>query len=260
VNLDQSLREGGVDRFRTTQWDIVLLSAQSQAPGYKEALGALCGLYWYPIYAFVRRRGHSPEDAQDLTQGFFLNLLEHKSLTRVDPQNGKFRSFLLASLGNYLSNDARSASCLKRGAHVEFVNLDILNSQSAENRYEREEPFEALTPEKIFDARWAMALLGEARRRLSLEYAAEGKATTFEALKEFLDPFNTQERPSYEKMANQLKVSIGAVKTLIHRMRKRNTALVREEIVRTVSHPADVEAESRELCEALIAAEGRILP
>jgi hypothetical protein len=103
VNLDQSLREGGVDRFRTTRWDIVLLSAQSQAPRHKEALGELCSLYWYPIYAFVRRRGHSPEDAQDLTQGFFLNLLEHKALTRVDPQNGKFRSFLLASLRNYQS-------------------------------------------------------------------------------------------------------------------------------------------------------------
>ena len=260
MNLDQSLREGGVDRFRTTRWDIVLLSAQSQAPRYKEALGELCSLYWYPIYAFVRRRGHSPEDAQDLTQGFFLNLLEHKALTRVDPQNGKFRSFLLASLRNYLSNEARSAGCLKRGAHVEFVHLDILNLQNAENRYDQEEPFEALTPEKIFDARWAMALLGEARSRLSLEYSAEGKATTFEALIEFLDPFNTQDLPSYEEVANQLKVSIGAVKTLIHRMRKRNTALVREEIVRTVSDPADVEAESRELCEALIAAEGRILP
>jgi len=156
----------------------------------------------------------------------------------VDPQNGKFRSFLLASLRNYLSNGARSAGCLKRGAHVEFVHLDILNLQNAENRYDQEEPFEALTPEKIFDARWAMPLLGEASRRLSLEYSAEGKATTFEALIELLDPFNTQDFPSYEEVANQLKVSVGAVKTLIHRMRKRNTALVREEIVRTVSDPA----------------------
>jgi hypothetical protein len=100
--LDRSSREGGVDRFRTTRWDIALLSAQSQAPGYKEALAELCNLYWYPLYAFVRRRGHSPEDAQDLTQGFFLDLLEHKAFTRVDQENGKFRSFLLASLRHYL--------------------------------------------------------------------------------------------------------------------------------------------------------------
>jgi hypothetical protein len=112
VNPEQSSLEGGVTRFRTTRWDIVLLSAQSQAPGYREALAELCNLYWYPLYAFVRRRGHSSEDAQDLTQGFFLDLLEHKAFTRVDRQNGKFRSFLLASLRNYLANEARSAFCL----------------------------------------------------------------------------------------------------------------------------------------------------
>jgi RNA polymerase sigma factor (sigma-70 family) len=253
---DQSSPVGSVDRFRTTRWSMVLLSAQSQAPGYKEALGELCRLYWYPLYGFVRQRGHSPDDARDLTQGFFLHLIERRTLTRVDPQKGKFRSFLLASFQKYLANEALRAQRLKRGGQAEFVRLDL---QNAEDQYGLE-PIENLTPEKIFDARWAMALLGEARRRLSLEYAAEGKATTFEALIEFLDPFNTQELPSYEAVANQLKVSIGAVKTLIHRMRKRNTALVREEIVRTISDLADVEAESRELCEALIAAEGRILP
>ena len=256
MKRDHSSPAGAVDRFRTTRWSIVLLSAQSQAPGYKEALGELCNLYWYPLYAFVRRRGHSSEDAQDLTQGFFVDLLKHKALTRVDRQNGKFRSFLLASLQNYLSNEAHRARCLKRGAHVEFVYLD---TQNAEDRY-RLEPVDALTPEKIFDARWAMALLGEAMNRLSREYVAEGKAATFEALIAFLDPLNAKNLPSYEEVANQLNVSVAAVKTLIHRMRKRNTALVREEVLRTVSDPADVEAESRELCEALIAAEGRILP
>ncbi|HYY28115.1 MAG TPA: hypothetical protein VE860_09240 [Chthoniobacterales bacterium] len=260
VNPDQSPWEGGVTRFRTTRWDIVLLSAQSQAPGYREALAELCNLYWYPLYAFVRRRGHSPEDAQDLTKGFFLDLLEHKAFTRVDQQNGKFRSFLLASLRHYLANETRSALCLKRGAYIEFVYADMQNIQNAENRYGREEPIEALTPEKIFDARWAMSLLGEARKRLSLEYAAEGKASTFEALIDFLDPLNSKKLPPYEQVAGQLNVSVAAVKTLIHRMRKRNTALVREEIIRTFSDPADAEAESRELCEALIAAEGWVTP
>jgi RNA polymerase sigma factor (sigma-70 family) len=258
--MDQRSREGGVDRFRTTRWDIVMLSAQSDAPGYKETLGELCSLYWYPIYAFVRRRGNSPEDAQDLTQGFFLNLLEHKALGRVDPQNGKFRSFLLASLRHYLANETRSALCLKRGAQIEFVHLDMQNIQNAENRYGREEPIDALTPEKIFDARWAMALLGDARKRLRVEYAAEGKAATFDALIDFLDPLNSKKLPSYDQVADQLNVSLAAVKTLIHRLRKQYTVLVREEISRTVSETGDVDAETHELCEALIAAEGRILP
>ena len=257
MKRDHSSSANRVDLFRTTRWSVVLLSAQSQAPGYKEALAELCNLYWYPLYGHIRRYGFSSHDAQDLTQGFFLDLLEHKALTRVDQQKGKFRSFLLASLRNFLSNEAHRARCLKRGGQVQFVYLDL---KSAEDRYIREEPAEVLTPEKIFDARWAMALLGEARNRLRQEYIDKGKTATFEALKGFLDPVNPKSLPSYEEAADLLKVSVTAVKTLIHRLRKRNTALVREEILRTVSDPADVEAESRELCEALIAAEGRILP
>ncbi|MBV8212341.1 MAG: sigma-70 family RNA polymerase sigma factor [Verrucomicrobia bacterium] len=247
---------GRPQQFRTTLWSAVLLSAQSQAPGSKEALAKLCQLYWYPLYGHVRRYGFSADDAQDLTQGFFLDLLGHKALSRVDQQKGKFRSFLLASLQNFLSNEAHKARCLKRGGQVEFVYLDL---GSAEDRYGQEEPAETLTPEKIFDARWAFALLSEARNRLRKEYADTGKSAVFEALKGFVDPA-TPNLPSYEYVADQLQVSVAAVKTLIHRLRKRNSAIVREEIMRTVSDPADVEAESRELCEALIAAEGRIEP
>ena len=235
----------------------MLLSAQSQAPGYKEALAELCKLYWYPLYGHIRRYGFSAHDAQDLTQGFFLDLLERKALRRVEQQKGKFRSFLLASLQNFLSNEARRARCLKRGGQVEFVRLDL---GDAEDRYRQEQPVETLTPEKIFDARWALTLLGEAKNRLKQEYLDTAKAATFEALKGFLDPVGAKERPSYEEVAEQLKVSVAAVKTLIHRLRKRNAALVREGIMRTVSDPADIEAESRELCEALIATEGRIQP
>ena len=244
-------------RFRTTRWNVVLLSAQRQAPGFQSALGELYEIYRYPLYAYVRRRGRTPEEAQDLIQGFFLHLLERKTLARADPLKGKFRFFLLGSLQNYLSIEAERARCLKRGGQVQFVYLDL---KSAEDRYIREEPAEVLTPEKIFDARWAMALLGEARNRLRQEYIDKGKTATFEALKGFLDPVNPKSLPSYEEAADLLKVSVTAVKTLIHRLRKRNTALVREEILRTVSDPADVEAESRELCEALIAAEGQIQP
>jgi len=242
--------------FRTTRWSVVLLSAQSQAPGSKEALAQLCSTYWYPLYAFVRYRCHSPQDAQDITQGFFLHLLEHKALTHVDPLKGKFRSFMIASLQNYLSHQGELARRLKRGGKVEFVYIDL---QRAEDRY-RLEPVDHLTPEKIFNARWAMALLSTAMNRLERECAAEGKTATFEALKTFLDPINSETRPSYEHIAAQLKVSIGAVKTLIHRLRKQHSAFVRQEISRTVSDPADVDAEVHELCEAIIAAEGWVVP
>jgi RNA polymerase sigma factor (sigma-70 family) len=256
MNDEQSSLGGAVNRFQTTRWDLVLLSAQSQAPGCGEALADLCKLYWYPLYAFIRHRGHSPEDAQDLVQGFFLRLIEYKTLTRVDRSKGKFRSFLLASLQNYLTNEADRARCLKRGGKVEFVFIDL---EEAEDRYGIE-PVDGLTPEKIFDARWAMALLGEAMNRLRREYMAQGKATTFQALRPFLDPINGKRLPSYEEVAVELEVSVGSLKTQIHRLRKQYTATVREEISRTVSDLADVDAETHELCEALIAAEGWVIP
>ena len=256
MKLDQSSSAGGANRFRTTRWSVVLVSAQSQAPGSKKAFADLCNLYWYPLYAFIRHRGSSPEDAQDLVQGFFLHLIEHKTLSRVDRSKGRFRSFLLASLQNFLSDEADRARCLKRGGKAEFVRLDL---EDAEDRY-RLEPVDYLTPEKIFDARWAMVLIGEAMNRLSREYAAQGKAATFQVVRAFLDPINTKSLPSYEEVAAQLDVSVGALKSLIHRLRKQYTAFVREEISRTVSDAADVDAEIHQLCEALIATEGWIMP
>jgi RNA polymerase sigma-70 factor (ECF subfamily) len=235
---------------------MVLLSAQSNAPGFRAALGELYRIYWYPLYAYIRRRGHTPEEAEDLTQGFFLHLLEHKTLERANPLKGKFRSFLLGSLQNYLSNEADRAHCLKRGGKAEFV---YMNLDEAEGRYELE-PVEELTPEKIFAARWALALLGEAMTHLRQEYATRQKIATVEVLQPYLDVQNSKEPPSYEQAAAALRVSVGAIKTLIHRLRKEYTALVRQEIQRTVSDPADVGAEIHELCEALMVAEGRILP
>jgi RNA polymerase sigma factor (sigma-70 family) len=242
--------------FHTTRWTIVLRAAQSQAPGGESALAQLCRNYWYPLYIFARRRGHSPEDAQALTQGFFLHLLEHRALAGVDRLKGKFRSFLLASFQNHLSDQLDRARRLKRGGDKEFVWLD---AQEAEERY-RLEPVEHLTAEKMFDARWAVTLLAEVFNRLRQEYATEGKASTFEVLNIFLDPVNSRTPPSYEEVANQLQVSTGAVKTLIHRLRKRYTALLREEVGRTVSDPAEVDEEIHALCEALIASEGRLDP
>jgi RNA polymerase sigma factor (sigma-70 family) len=254
MKADQSSPAGGANQFQSTRWSVVLVSARSQAPGSKEAFADVCKLYWYPLYAFIRHRGYSPEDAEDLVQGFFLRLVEHKTLRRVDRSKGKFRSFLLASLQKYLSDEADRARCLKRGGKAEFVHLDL---EGAEHRY-RLEPVDALTPEKIFDARWATALIGESMNRLKREYIAQGKAATFQALSAFLDPMNTKRLPSYEEVAAQLEVSVGALKTLIHRLRKEYTAFVWEEVSRTVSDLADVDSEIHQLCEALIAAEGRL--
>jgi DNA-directed RNA polymerase specialized sigma24 family protein len=243
-------------RFCTTRWSAVLLSAQSQAPGSQEALADLCRIYWYPIYAFVRRQGFSPEDAQDLTQGFFLHLLDHKALRMVSPLKGKFRSFLIASLQNYLADEADSAHCLKRGGNLEFVPL---NMGLFEEHY-RLAPLDLLTAERVFDARWAMTLLDVAMGRLHEECVAQGKISIFEALKPFLDPINSEAELSYQQMANSLEVSVGSIKTLIHRLRRRYASLLREEVARTVCHAGEVDEEIHSLCEALIAAEGRLGP
>ena len=256
MDLDPHSPAHDAGRFRTTHWSAVLLSAQSQAPGAQAALAELCRLYWYPLYGFVRSRGHGPEAAQDLTQGFFLHLLEHRALHHVSPAKGKFRSFLLASLQNYLANEANRARRLKRGGQVEFVPLD---AEAVEQRY-RLEPADPLTPETLFDARWARALLGEVTERLRQEHAFEGKAAAFDTLKPFLDPINGPGSRSYEQAARELQVSVGAVKTLIHRLRKQYSARLREEIARTVPDPAQVDEEIHALCQALLASEGRLGP
>lgn len=242
------------DRFCTTRWSLVLLSAQSQA-GSQAALAELCRTYWHSIYAFVRRRGYDPDRAQDLTQGFFLHLLDHKAVQQVSPVKGKFRSFLAASLRNYLSDEADRARCIKRGGNVEFVALD---SEVAESRYRLDAP-DFLTADKIFDARWALTLLDEVLTRLGKEYAAQGKTSTFKTLKPFLVPFGSKVSLSYEQAASALRVSVGSVKTLIHRLRKRYTCLLREEVSRTVSE-GEIDEEIHALCEAIIATEGQLDP
>src|ERR1700736_5224811 len=229
-------------------------AVQSQAQGGQSALAELCRLYWYPLYVFARLSGHSPDDAQDLIQGFFLHLLEHRALTGVDRLKGKFRSFLLASLQSYLSDELNRARCLKRGGNEEIVHLD---AEDAEERY-RLEPVEFLTAEKIFDARWAMTVLLEAMSQLRQEYANEGKASTFETLKVVLYPINSLAPPSSEAVAHRLQVSLGGVKTLIHRLRKKYTALLREEVGRTVCDPVEIDEEIHALCDALVASEGRL--
>ncbi|MBV8899855.1 MAG: sigma-70 family RNA polymerase sigma factor [Verrucomicrobia bacterium] len=241
-------------RFYTTRWSAILVAAQSQAPGSQAALSELCRLYWYPLYAFARRRGYAPHDAQDLTQGFFLHVLEHRALKHVHPMKGKFRSFLLASFQNFLSDEADRARCLKRGGNREFVFLD---AEDAENRY-RLEPRDHLTAEKIFEARWAMTLLTQSVERLRDEYVARGERSRFEVLKVFVGIDEGKSPPPYEEIAKSLGVSVGAAKTLIHRFRKQYAAILRQEVARTVTDPAEIEDEIHALCAALVVAEGRL--
>jgi RNA polymerase sigma factor (sigma-70 family) len=231
-----------------------MTSAQNQSQAGQTALAELCQIYWYPLYAFARRRGQSPDDSEDLTQGFFLHLIEHRAFTDVDRLKGKFRSFLRASFQNYISVESHRAQCLKRGGGVRFVEL---NWEDAENRY-RLEPTDDLSPEKIFDARWAMALLDHAMTQLSDDYRSVGKETVFEALKEFVGIGETKASSSYEEAAETLKVGVGTVKTWIHRLRSRYIELVREEVARTVSDPAEISNELHALCDAMIAAEGKV--
>jgi RNA polymerase sigma factor (sigma-70 family) len=247
--------EGAVS-FYTTRWTIVITAAQSQAPGGQSSLAELCCNYWRPLYIFARRREHSPDGAQDLTQGFLLHLLEQRALAGGNRLKGKLHSFLFTSFRNHLSDQVDRARRLKRGRDKQFVRLD---AEEAEEPYSLE-PVESLTAKKMFDARWAMILLAEALKRLHQEYVTQGKTSTFEPLKAFRDPVNSRVPPSYEEVANRLEVSTGAAKTLIHRLRKRYTALLREEVRRTVSEPAEIDEEIHARCEALIASEGPLGP
>jgi RNA polymerase sigma factor (sigma-70 family) len=244
----------GAGQFRTTCWSAVLLSAQSETAGSDIAREELCRLYWYPLYAFVRRRGNSPEDAKDLTQGFFLSLFDRKSLNQVTPLKGKFRSFLLASLKNYLSAEFHRENAIKRGGRVEFVPIDF---ESGDDRYSNV-PSDALTPEKVFDARWAITLLRLVMDRLRAEYGSRGKSAIFDTLEPFLDIGNMAGLPTYEAAAEQLRIGQGAVKTLIHRLRKRHGQILRETVSQTVTEPDEIDAEIRALCDAVIAAEGLV--
>jgi DNA-directed RNA polymerase specialized sigma24 family protein len=216
----------------------------------------LCGSYWSPIYTFVRCRGFSPEDAQDLIQGFFLHLLSQKALRQVSPLKDKFRSFLVASLQNYLSDNADRARCLKRGGRLEFVPLDAKLTED----YQLLAPLDFLTAEKIFDARWAIALLHKAMDRLRDDYSVRGEETTFQTLRPLIDLINSDAAVRNERAANALQVSVGSVKTLIYRLRKEYASLLCEEVARTVCDPREIDEEIYSLCDALIVAEGRLGP
>ena len=235
---------GARSNFLTTQWGLVTAASAEGAAEARAALEELYRLYCYPVYAFIRRRGYGRQDAQDLTQDFFVHLLEKGTLGRADPQRGRFRNFLLGALEHFLSNAAERASAYKRGGGCQWVFLD---DDTAEDRYQLAAP-EGLTAEKLFEAQWAGALVEATFTRLRCELESEGSGHLFEALQGFLPG---REALSYQQVADALNLSLGALKTAIHRLRGRYGALLREEVARTVAAPALVDEELRYLRAAL---------
>ena len=224
---------------------MVLAAGRGDSPDSKRALASLCETYWYPLYAYVRRRGHHVPEAQDLTQEFFARLLEKESLRVADPQRGKFRSFLLASLNNFLAKEWRAARAQKRGGRRVSIPLDL---QSAESRYSLE-PAHELTPEKIYQRRWALTLLEGTFSKLREEFVGRGKIGLFEHLKGYL--VMEKSTVPYRQLATELEMTEGAVKVAVHRLRRRCRELLREEIAQTVAQPEQVDDELRELFTAV---------
>jgi RNA polymerase sigma-70 factor (ECF subfamily) len=224
---------------------MVLAAGQRPTPTSRAALSTLCEQYWYPLYVFLRRQGHDADAAQDLTQGFFARLLEKGWLQDVRPERGRFRSFLLASLSHYVSNERDRARALKRGGPTPPLSLEI---ETAEGLYQLE-PRDEVTPERVFDRRWALTLLDRVVVRLKEEFHERGKGELYETLKVFLD--GDRSGDSYKEVGAELKMSEGAVKVAVHRLRRRFRDILRDEIAQTVESEDQIEDEIRHLFESV---------
>jgi len=235
----------GAGQFATTHWSVVLATGQGPSSSAQGALEQLCRIYWYPLYAYIRRRGYGHEDAQDLTQAFLLQLLERQSFARVDRGRGRFRSFLLAALNYFLADARDRANARKRGGGQPVLSFD---AQTADERF-RLEPVDDLSPDKLFERQWALALLDRVLARLEQEFGAAGKADLFQKLRVFLVAGRGE--VSYAEVAPELGMTGEAVKKAVHRMRRRYHELFREEIVQTIADPAEVEDEMRYLCAVM---------
>jgi RNA polymerase sigma factor (sigma-70 family) len=231
--------------FHTTRWTVVLAARAGDETEMREALASLCGTYWYPLYAFIRRQGSSPDEAEDLTQEFFCRFLERNALATVRPAAGKFRSFLLACLKNFLANERERARAQRRGGGCVLLPLEI---GDAETRYLRE-PADHQTPEVVFERRWAFAVLDATLAALRREFDTEDKRQQFDELQGFLP--NGQGTLSRAELAAKRGVSAGAIDVAVHRLRQRFGALLREQVARTVSSAAEVDDEIRHLISAM---------
>jgi DNA-directed RNA polymerase specialized sigma24 family protein len=236
---------GGI--FATTHWTSVLAAGRGGSPQADVALEELCRTYWYPLYAFVRRQGHSREDAEDLTQGFFARLLEKNYLEGVTSDKGKFRSFLLVAFKRFLANEWDRANRQKRGGGLLPLSLDW---QDADTRYQIN-PAHNLSPDKLYDRAWAVTLLERVIIRLRDESRVEGKAMLYEQLRPFL-MVGKSDIP-YAQAAVALDLTEGAVRVAVHRFRRRYRELLREEIAQTLSDPAQADEEMQALFSALVA-------
>ncbi len=238
----ESFRLGA--QFTTTHWSVVLAAGASGSPAADEALAELCRDYWYPLYAFVRRRGHDATEAQDLTQEFFRRLLEKNYLAAVDRKKGRFRSFLLAAVEHFLANEWRRSRALKRGGGERLISID----DAAEARY-LAEPQTDLSPERVYQRRWAVAFLEKVLARLRAEAVEGGTEAAFDRLKGYL----AGERAlfTYRDLAAEMGTTEAAVKMAVSRLRRRYAELLRDELAGTVSSPDEIEDELRALLAAL---------
>ncbi len=234
-------RREAKDRFPTTRWSLVLRAGGSQSPSDQQALSELIECYWYPLYAFCRRKGNSDHDAMDLTQGFVTHLLSRDRLDSVSSDKGRFRSFLLASFKNYMANEHRAANALRRGGSVAILSLDI---EDYGQRYDRE-PSTDETPESLFERSWVEALLARVRARLASDYEKAGNEQLFALLEPHLT--HQSDATSRDEIGRQLKLSSAAVAMSLHRMRRRYRELLREEVAATVEEPEEIDDELRTL-------------
>jgi RNA polymerase sigma-70 factor (ECF subfamily) len=245
TDLTSATSRVGPQAFPHTHWSVVLTAGRSDTTRAHVALARLCETYWQPLYLYVRRRGFSPTDAQDMTQEFFARLLEHNTVAKANPDRGRFRSFLLASLKHFLAHEWEKACAQKRGGKARPISLDL---DTAETRYVQPvAPGD--TPDKAFDRQWALALLDLVLGRLRNEYVASGRELLFLTLKDTLSQGRSE--ISHRELGERLGLSEGAVKVAAHRLRKRYREILREEIAHTVAGPAEIEEELRHLFAAL---------
>ena len=239
--LDAAISEPTGEHFQATPWSIVVAAAATTEPRAHAALSELCRIYWRPIYAFLRRSGYDSHDAQDMTQSFFQHLLENETLQRVSREKGRFRSFLIGVLKRCLAREEMQRHTLKRGEGAQFISTDELQSEELHHLRAR---YEA-APDEILDARWAGVILERALETVRRKCAAEDKADVFGMLSPFLG--GNKSHVTYQEVANQMGVELGAVKTLIHRLRQQFADAVRWEVMQTVSAPHEVDDELRQL-------------
>jgi len=230
----------GPAAFATTHWSVVL-EAQSETPAAQAALEKLCRVYWRPIYGFVRRQGARPEEAQDLTQGFFALLLERRDLRSVRKEKGRLRSYLLTALKHFLADEHRRAMAIKRGKGQGLIPLEELRTEERSGA----EPADPLTAERVYERRWASTLLDRVLSRLEDQYRTRGNAALFDSFNQLLG--DEPGAPSHGEIAAQLGMTENAVSQAFHRFRQSYQSLLREEIAHTVATPADIESELRYL-------------